>query len=667
MARSRPNQVKSGALAAMIRNAGHTAKSIAENMAGQGDLSVTGLDGRNTKVFNVLSYIEAPWGLQMRLYPVQRVIVKLFYNIPLDEKLPAEERLRIRISDMFNTKTLYTFTEREFLSYLFNEGRINIKEQDHMRRQLILSIGRRGGKTTLSAVFASYELYRILSLSNPQAYYGLPNGNRIQIISVATDKDQASLLFNDVTSHVAKCEFFQPYIANNTQSYVKFRTPFDIERFGPTVRHDNGKFQSFNGKASVQLTFKASVSKGLRGSGNIVIILDEMAHFQDKGVSSAKDIYDAITPSTAAFSPKDPRDNTRPLGPTEARIICISSPLNKAGKFYELFQQAMSLAPGTENMIAIQAPTWEINPTVDSTYYRNKYHEDPAVFMTEHGALFTDRVRGWIERESDLLDCIRPALRPKLSGPPRFPHQMGIDVGLIGDGTTVAITHLEGPNIVLDYHEVWYAGMTWKDANPHLPYPIMDYAKALEGVERLDFEEITKWIVALSKKFYITDGLFDRWNGLPLEQALKKAGLKQFRSDFFNRDASSRMYQAVKLFMFDKRLVLYDWPLLNEGEGKVKHSPLIEELLSLQAKQTSKNQIIVEAPKIGGAHDDMSDAFVRAVWLSMERLTNQKITWPHGAPGQERPRGPASLHQYQRARARQHGVTDRMPRSPVRR
>lgn len=522
--------------------------------------------------------------------------------------------------------------------------------------------------TTLSAIFASYELYRLICLGNPQAYYGLPNGNRIQIISVATDKDQAGLLFNDVTAHMAKCEVFKPYIANNTLSYVQLRTPYDIERYGPTVRHENGKFSSFNGKASLRVTFKASISKGLRGSGNVVIILDEIAHFQDKGTSSAKDIYDAITPSAAAFSPKDPENSMVPIGPVESRIICISSPLNKAGKFFELYHLGMSRAAGSENMLVIQAPTWEVNPTIESAYYREKYHEDPATFMTEHGALFSDRVRGWIEREQDLTDCIRTDLRPRTFGPPRFPHQMGMDIGLVngGDGTAIAITHCEGDKIVLDYHESWYAGKTWKEANPHLSTPMVEYAKKLQDEPRLDFDEIANWITVLTKKFYITGCLFDRWQGMGLEQTLHKRGLKQFRSEFFNPDTNSKMYQAVKLMMYDKRLVLYDWPIKRaeqvEGEPLIQgpsHSPLIEELLSLQAQVRTKNQIIVEAPKIKGAHDDMTDALIRAIWLSLERISTHHVT--RISTGASPARVGMTMAGYQRNRMRSHGImTDRL-------
>ena len=514
--------------------------------------------------------------------------------------------------------------------------------------------------TTLSGIFASYEVYRLLNLEHPQGYYGLPSGNRIQIISVATDKDQASLLFNEVTTHLSRCEYFKPYIANNTLSHIQFRTPYDIRKYGETARHENGKFVSFNGKATMRVTFKSCVAKGLRGSGNVVIILDEMAHFQDKGNSSAEAIYNAITPSALAFSPKDPADTTVPIGPVESRIICISSPLNKAGKFYELYALAMSNGPGSANMLAIQAPTWEVNPTVEPEFLRQKYHADPATFMTEYGAQFSDRVRGWIEREVDLTDCIDPNLRPVEQGIPRYPYAMGIDLGLMNDGTSIFITHAEGDKIVLDYHETWYAGVDWKQANPHLVNYSCDYARRIGDVERLDFDAIADWIVGLTKRFFIVDGIFDRWNGIPLEQSLRKKGLTQFKSEFFTRDFSSKIYQNAKLMMFDRKLRLYDWPLPDRGETKVRHSPFVHELLVLQAEQTSKNVVMVSAPQNAGYHDDQADAFVRSVWLSAQRLANTKYAMTTHPSMAGQAVGGMTLTGYQMTRARAHGgISDR--------
>jgi hypothetical protein len=659
-----------GGIAALIRQAGKEAKLKAQQILDDeaADL-LAQMNGaplpsatparKKSRIFNILEYIESEWGLGMSLFPVQRFLVKLYYFLPLDDRHKT-----IEVTDMLKTRVLHRFTEAEYLRFLYNEGRCNIGEQDHERRELILAIGRRAGKTTLSGIFASYEVYRLLNLHHPQGYYGLPPGNRIQIISVATDKDQAGLLFNEVTAHLARCEYFKPYIASNTQSDIKFRTPGDIDRFGSITRFENGKFQSLNGKATLRVTFKSCVAKGLRGSGNIVIILDEMAHFQDEGQSSAKQIYDAISPSTAAFSPKDPDDPSKPIGEVESRIICISSPLNKTGKFYELFHNAMRGGEGSEKKLAIQAPTWEVNPTISPDYYREKYHEDPTSFATEHGAQFSERVRGWIEREADLMECINLDQRPILLGAPRYPHQLGLDIGVVsgGDGTSVSITYADNDKIVLAYHELWQAGVDWCDSNPHLGREYScDYARRIKDVDRLDFDEIADWLIGLTKRFYITDGLFDRWQGMPLEQTLIKRGYPQFRSEFFTRDVTSKMFQAVKMLMWDRRLSLYDFPSTSNG-SQVKHSPLIAELLSLQAESFSRNVTVVGAPDHAGYHDDMSDALIRAIWLTSEKMGNTKHVY--GPSVNQQTAGP-SLHGFQMSRARHHGVfTERLnPRS----
>src|SRR5690606_2330543 len=136
-----------------------------------------------------------------------------------------------------------------------------------------------------------------------------------------------------------------------------------------------------------------------------------------------------------------------------------------------------------------------------------------------------------------------------------------------------------------------------------------------------------KWIRVIAKRFHIKAGLFDRWNGIPLEQSLHKAGLKQFSCEHFTRDQTSKIYQAVKSMMYDRKLVLYDFPIpdrVASSGGGAAHSPHIAELLSLRAKMVSKNIVMVEAPQKEGSHDDFSDAYVRSAWLSISQMADQK-------------------------------------------
>lgn len=463
--------------------------------------------------------------------------------------------------------------------------------------------------SALASIFASYELYKLICRGNPQSYYGMPAGSEIRVLCIANDKEQASIVFGDVQAHIESIDYFKNSVAAQTQTFIRLRTEGDKKKFGD------------NGKSTIVAAFKSSIAKGLRGRGVMCSILDEIAFFVDTGKSSGEKIYKAIAPSLAQFSKKDKGNRHKPIGDSEGRMILISSPDSKEGFLYDTYQMAMSNSAGAVGTIVIQAPTWEVNPTISEEYYRKEYHKDPRSFMTEHGAEFSDRVRGWIEDENDLLECVQKDLRPKRTGYPREAHFAGLDFGLVGDGTAISIVRFNDGKIELVYHEAWYAGKSWKESNPHLDSPLTPYCLTLENVTRLDIEEIAKWLKVITTKFYIQAGTFDQWAGPAIEQILHNQGLTQFEMRNFTTNDSSNMYKNLKIFLYNRQIAIYDYPVPESfvGDNK-KHSPLISELLELQAESGGKNIIIVEAPKTKDKHDDVSDSFARAVLLATEYL-----------------------------------------------
>ena len=567
---------------------------------------------------DIITFIESAWGLGLRLFPVQRIILKAHYGIPLDDNphgFPLDAPIppdhpsyspdlvdedgcylyRIVTTDFRREDTRYR-TEAEYLYHLHEEGRCNIREviPGDQRREMVLSVGRRSGKTLITSCIVAYENYKLLLLGNPQRHYGSSQSNVIQLISVATDKDQAGLLYQEAAGHFTKCDFFRPYMANSTQSFATFQTPYDIDRYGAYTDNPKARY-------SLKVTFRSCVAKGLRGGANILVALDEVAHFGDKGQASADEVYQAVEPSTRTFSPKDPNNLTRSLGENEGRIILISSPLGKQGLFYKQFRLGFGSNKAADNLLCIQAPTWEVNPTVPAATFVASYLKDPNIFFTEYGAEFTDRTRGWIPDATDLIACVDPAARPRLRGPTRAPHFMGLDVALVGDYTAVAIGHNDpSGKVVLDHIERIRAGEG-------------DFV----GQERLDFDDVADWVYELSRRYYITEGVFDQWSGIPMEQALKKRGLSTLKSVHHTRQLSSQMFQNFKDLMYDQRLSLYNWPL-PEGED---YCAYLSELMELQADVVSKYIVKVEAPNIEGKHDDFADALVRMVWCASTNST----------------------------------------------
>lgn len=538
---------------------------------------------------DIVTFVEAPWGLNIKPFPVQRVILKALYGIALDDS----EKI-VEVSD-FRRDTVQMMTEAEYLRHLYSQGRCNLSrvEPGKTKQTMVLAVGRRSGKTFLTTCICAYETYKLIKKRDPQAYFGLPPSDVIQLISVATDKDQAGLLYQGVKGHYLRCPFFMPYMANLTQTFATFQTPRDIEVYGPYATSDSKK-------ASIKATFRSCVAEGLRGAGNIVAIMDEMAHFGEGGSSSASEVLTALKPSIAAFSPKSKTDSTIPVGPVESKLIAISSPLGKQGTFYELFQSGFRAGLAADTMLCIQAPTWEVNPTIEPSFLEAEYLADSTKFFTEFGAEFTDRTRGWIERAQDLFDCIDPNLRPQVQAPARRPHFIGLDVGLVGDATAAAICHIdEQQQIVLDLVDSIQAG--------HGKYA---------NQARLEFDDVVEWVYNLSKRFYLVEGVFDHWHGIAFEQALVKKGLRQLKTKFMTANLISEIWQTFKNMMWDKRIVLYDWPI---PEGQ-EHSEVIQELLRLQADVQSKYVTLVAAPNIDGMHDDNSDAIVRAVWIATQNM-----------------------------------------------
>lgn len=574
----------------------------------------------NLTAVDIITFIEAPWGLGLRLYPVQRVLLKAHYGLELDDNphgfdmtqpipvthpayspdLVDEEgfyKHRVPVTD-WRRQNAQVMTEAGYLRFLHDDGRCNIREvvPGQERREMVLSVGRRSGKTLLTSCVIAYETYRLLIKGNPQAYYGSSQSNVIQLISVATDKDQAGLLYREASGHFSRCDFFRPYVANTTQSFATFQTPFDIDRYGSYADNQKARY-------SINVTFRSCVAKGLRGGANILVALDEVAHFTDEGQSSADDVYQAVEPSTRTFSPKDPKNPSRPIGENEGRIILISSPLGKQGLFYKQFSLGFTSGEAAKNMICVQAPTWEVNPTVPAGTFEGSYLKDPRVFYTEFGAVFTDRTRGWIEDEADLRACIDKSLKRKDSAPSRMPHFMGVDIALVGDYTAVAVGHVDVKGqIILDY---------------------IDRIRAGDGryssLDRLDFDTVADWISDIARRFYITEGIFDQWSGIPMEQALSKRGMGQLKSVHHTKQLVSQMWQNFKNMMLDKRLAFYN---TTQGEGL---DPYLQELMELQADYESKYVVSVAAPKIEGKHDDYSDALCRMIWIAAQSANNKAI------------------------------------------
>jgi hypothetical protein len=544
---------------------------------------------------DIIEFCSAEWGLGLGtvtgtppLYPAQKFILKCYYGLELD----GSSNRNIIINDQFNETERYRFNEIEYAKYLFDEGRINKPLIDHAFDHIVLVVGRRGGKTSLTSCIIAYEAYKLLSRYSPQEYFGIMPEDDIRLTCVSTSKETASELFNKVTGHLDRSEFFRRYRLESTKQSMYLQTQRDIEKYG------RGK------RATISIHVAPCSAKGVRGHGSIVIGLDEMAHFFEdekaKGLVTGSDkndrsIYNAITPGVAKF--KSAIDNV-----FCGKIICISSPSIKSGKFYEEYER--SFKSDVNDLLMIQAPSWELDPNMSSEYLRSKFRENPIVFRCEHGAAFDDRLKGWIEDPEVVRQNIVPGLRYKDRSSERIAHFMGIDIGLKNDGTAIVICHsvqeivggIRQNLLEIDAAEVRYA--------------------SLENKSHFVPDEMADWIAGFTQKFYIIKGLMDQWYGMAIVPLLEGKGLKQFEYREFNENTNSTVFQNLLTHFISQTIRFPDVDKVMSN--KVGDTELIAEILSLQAHQKSKYIIAVAAPERDGAHDDLSSALSRAVLLASD-------------------------------------------------
>ena len=139
------------------------------------------LSGNNESVVDIITFVEAPWGLNFKLFPAQKFMLRCYYGLPLDGISKT-----IEVPDIVNEKILFKFTEVEFLQWLYEEGRCNTNTVEGKTfRELILVIGRRSGKSTIASCISNYEMYKLIKRGDPSDYYNFPPDTQVAILNVA--------------------------------------------------------------------------------------------------------------------------------------------------------------------------------------------------------------------------------------------------------------------------------------------------------------------------------------------------------------------------------------------------------------------------------------------------------------------------------------------------
>lgn len=230
------------------------------------------------------------------------------------------------------------------------------------KKQLVLCIGRRGGKTT--------SVCRVAVLEALFGDHKIPPGDTGVIAIVSVNRAEAQQKLRTIAAIL------------NTLA-----VPFDQKQDSIYLPDRRVEFRILT----------ASIP-GVVGMTSICCICDETSRWaNDQGLNPAREIIGSLRPTMA----------TMPA----AKMFIISSPLSMLDFHYELFQKG-----DTDYQMVAHAPTWIANPSITEAE-THELEPDERVWQREYAAIPTTAVAAAFDPD-DIDSAIRPIPEEGVLGRP---------------------------------------------------------------------------------------------------------------------------------------------------------------------------------------------------------------------------------------------------------
>jgi hypothetical protein len=320
--------------------------------------------------------------------------------------------------------------------------------------------------------------------------------------------------------------------------------------------------------------------KSIRGYDAPIAVLDEVGVWYQDGDAANPDfeVYRAISSRQAQFE--------------DAKIVGISSPWNKGGMLYELFEagtrgykkrcmlhptEYQAACPACarlrtpyQNCIVIHATTAALgNPLVKQTWLEEERAKDPKAFEREVLAQFQDSVSGFLDgkRISEAVDVGVVERTPRKENV----YIAAMDPAFKQDAFAFAIGHVEKSGVVLD---------------------VVKQLKRAPGAPPLNPDKLFREeIVPSLKAFNIATVHSDQYHFESLAQLALNLGFS-IDSTTFTATSKANIYGNLKQLVNQGRIRLLD------------HPELLKELRQLEVQLGAQGNVSIAAPR--GQHDDLA-------------------------------------------------------------
>ena len=266
--------------------------------------------------------------------------------------------------------------------------------------ELWLIVGRRGGKSIISALLA------VIVAVTFEALGRLAAGEVATVMVIAEDRKQARTVYRYINGLLNSCPMLKRLIKKERTDGIELTTRVVIEVHTASFR-------------------------AVRGYTLLAAILDEIAFWYSDGANPDAEIVSALRPG---------------LGTLGGRLIGLSSPYARRGVLWETYRQHY----GVDGPILVaRAPTTAMNPTFPLHVIDKALERDEPRARAEYLAEFRTDVETFVPREV-VEACIEPGCHelPPVSGIQYFAF---VDPsGGSADSMTLGIAHREDSVGVLD-------------------------------------------------------------------------------------------------------------------------------------------------------------------------------------------------------------------------
>ena len=477
--------------------------------------------------------------------PAQTVVLKCMLGQLLDdeetheilaESLTEEKGEDGEMHEVFSLEPEY-LTEVEL--YTKMTGKEYVPSDQTPKNRINLIVGRRGGKTTLSAVIALYLAtmvnWKPMLKKAPVATIAILSHSRelseevLETIRQFADESKIISLMIDPGKRDAKSSF-------------NLRVPWWCEK-------ENKRIFS-----NVRILVGTASRKTTRGKATCVLLCDEIAHWNlaENSKESDKDVLKAAKPALGQFGD---------LG----TLIKLSSPGIKQGVLYEEYKNKRL----PDSHINFKAPSWVWNNLLKEKYFKEEFLLDPEGFDSEYRANFVDSISKFIS--TDYVDkCILKGItfQPPESKYKGMKYYATIDAAFKADrfAFTVAGISPEG-------RLTQYVINTWEGSKKK---PVKAF-------------EVAQYVSAVCKEYKINRVQTDQFAFNPLREIFGKFGVDLEEKTFTN-SVKKLIYYNLKNLIHSLNIDLLDDPIQTR------------ELKQLQVEQTNTSLVRIGHPS-GGSDD----------------------------------------------------------------